>query len=121
MAQSTGTTTSVWPFAPSVTHNPRMEGDDHMADRYLTPAAIADLFGETEPQPRQQIQWIARRFGPLGMAALVEAVLAIEAQGGIVLPTGSRRTHGGVLFWLVKSGWKPPAVPHVPLAEALQT
>jgi hypothetical protein len=86
-----------------------------------TPAAIADLLGETEPHPRQQLTWIAKRLGPRGMAVLVEAVLAIETQGGIVLPSGYRRTPGGVLFWLVKTGWKPPIVPSVPLAQALQT
>ena len=92
-----------------------------MSELPRTPAAIADLLGETEPQPRQQLTWIAKRLGPRGMAALVEAVLAIEAQGGIVLPTGYRRTPGGVLFWLVKTGWKPPLVCPVALAEVLQT
>jgi PHAX RNA-binding domain len=38
------------------------------------------------------------------MTALLEAVWSIEAQGGIVLPDGRRRTPGGVLFYLTKVG-----------------
>jgi hypothetical protein len=95
----------------------------------LSAEEIADLFGETEPEPRKQLAKLAARLGAQALTALVEAVSAIEAHGGLLLPDGRRRTPGGVLFYLTRVGLytqsrrkaRPPQVPALPLAEAVPT
>lgn len=83
---------------------------DEMQIVDLTPAELAAQLGETEAEPRKLLRRLTRRLGPMVMTVLLEAVWKIEAQGGIVLPNGQRRTPGGVLFYLTKVGatLKPP-------------
>jgi PHAX RNA-binding domain-containing protein len=98
-----------------------------MTTTHLTLDEICEFLGETEAEPRRLIQQIARRLGPVAVEALLDAVTAIEAQGGLEAPsTGQRRTPGGVFFALTKAGLspyrargKPPAPPRVAWAEAL--
>ena len=95
----------------------------------LTADEITDLLGETAPSPCAQIRELAARLGPVAMTALVEAVLSIEAQGGLLREDGSRRTPGGVLFFLTRTRVlraglaprrpAPPPVSTVPLAAFL--
>jgi hypothetical protein len=66
-------------------------------------AAIATQLGETEPQPVGTIQRIVQRLGAETALAMLEETQQLEAQGGLMLPDGSRRrTPDGVFFYLVK-------------------
>ena len=92
----------------------------------LTVEEIADLLGEAEPRPCAQIAQLMTRLGPIAMTVLVEAVLSIEVQGGMLTAAGRRRTPGGILLYLTQGRvWHPavtrpaPPAPPLPLAEAL--
>jgi hypothetical protein len=64
-------------------------------------ATIADTLGETEHQPRAKLRNIVAAFGDEAALALLAEVQQIEADGGMMLPDGSRRrTPGGVYFHL---------------------
>ena len=70
--------------------------------------AIAAQLGETAPLPRRQIAQALATLGEERVRALVTEALAIEAQGGLMLPDGSRRrTLGGVFFQLLRKGVTP--------------
>lgn len=67
-------------------------------------AQIAAQLGETAVAPQRQIQRIVTLLGVTRAQALLAEALAIESQGGLRLPDGSRRrTPGGVFFQLVKA------------------
>ena len=71
-------------------------------------AAIAAQLGESEPLPRRQIARALATLGEERVRALVAEALALEAQGGLMLPDGSRRrTLGGVFFQLLRKGVTP--------------
>jgi hypothetical protein len=60
--------------------------------------------GETQPGPINQIRRIVQRLGADAALAFLQETQQIEAQGGQLLPDGSRRrTRGGVFFTLVKN------------------
>ena len=64
---------------------------------------IATQLGETQPQATMQIKRIVNVLGTERALALVEHAVQIEAQGGMLVPDGSRRrTLGGVFFKLVR-------------------
>lgn len=63
---------------------------------------IADALGETEKQPRWLVRRIVEVCGVEQARAWLEKTLEIEANGGWMLPDGSRRTPGGVFFRLVR-------------------
>jgi hypothetical protein len=64
---------------------------------------IADQLNETEKQARRQIVFIVKDMGLEFAQTVLQETLAIEAQGGMMLPDGSRRrTPGGVFFYLVR-------------------
>jgi len=64
---------------------------------------IADQLSERDPTPLSQIRRILHTIGPERTQAFVEQALKIEANGGMLLPDGSRkRTLGGVFFRLVR-------------------
>jgi hypothetical protein len=64
---------------------------------------IATQLGETEPQPVGTIHRIVKRLGTETALAILAETQQVEAQGGLMLPDGSRRrTPGGVFFYLVK-------------------
>ena len=68
-----------------------------------TGALIADKLGEKDTLPREQIQRIVARLGAQAALALLDETLAREAQGGLMLPDGSRRrTPGGAYFYIVR-------------------
>jgi hypothetical protein len=68
-----------------------------------TATVIADRLGEREAGPRSLIIRIVKELGTEYTLALLDEALQIEANGGMMLPDGSRRrTPGGVFFWLVK-------------------
>ncbi|HZB95792.1 MAG TPA: phosphorylated adapter RNA export RNA-binding domain-containing protein, partial [Herpetosiphonaceae bacterium] len=69
---------------------------------------IAQQLGETQPGPIQQIRRIVQRLGADVALAILQETQQIEAQGGQLLPDGSRRrTPGGVFFTLVKDRVSP--------------
>jgi hypothetical protein len=69
---------------------------------------IAQQLGETQPGPLQQLRRIVQRLGPEAALAVLQETQAIEAQGGLLLPDGSRRhTPGGVFFRLVRERVSP--------------
>jgi hypothetical protein len=69
---------------------------------------IADLLNETEKQSRRQIVFVIKDMGLEFAQAILQETLAIEAQGGMMLPDGSRRrTPGGVFFKLVRNRVPP--------------
>src|SRR5919199_3266449 len=94
---------------------------------------IAQQLGETQPGPIRQIHRIVQRLGADRALSILEETQQIEAQGGRMLPDGSRRrTPGGVFFALVKDrvsarkravifftpGQKPRAPPASPQVAA---
>jgi len=67
-------------------------------------AMIADAIGETEEGPRKSILSIVRAVGRTHARELLSMTLQTEANGGLMLPDGSRRrTPGGVFFYLAYS------------------
>jgi hypothetical protein len=76
-----------------------------MPKQELSAEEIADLLGETEAQPRKHLKALVRTLGPIATAALLDAVRTIEAQGGLIMPNGCRRTPGGVFFYLTRVGY----------------
>jgi len=53
--------------------------------------------------PLRLITRIVDRLGPDRARALLGQALTVEAQGGLTLPDGTRRTPGGVFFFLVRT------------------
>lgn len=71
-------------------------------------AEIASLLGETLSAPKEQIRKIINVYGVEYARKLCEETLAIEEQGGLMVPDNSRRrTPGGVYFYLVRSRLSP--------------
>ena len=69
-----------------------------------TAAAIAAQLGETDSAPRATIWRTVRTLGPERAQAFVAQALEVEANGGIMVPDGSRkRTLGGIFFYLVRT------------------
>ena len=65
---------------------------------------IAAQFGETERIPRATIWRCVRIIGPERTQAFVAQALEVEANGGMLIPDGStRRTLGGIFFYLVRT------------------
>ena len=77
--------------------------DDQAHDFYQITRQIATQLGETQPTPLSQIRRILHSIGPERAQAFVTQALAVEANGGMLLPDGSRkRTRGGIFFRLVR-------------------
>jgi Phosphorylated adapter RNA export protein, RNA-binding domain len=71
-------------------------------------AMIAGQLGEDQEPQRQQLISIVRALGRTQAQALLRETLDIEAQGGMMLPDGSRcRTPGGIFFHLAYSKGQP--------------
>ena len=68
---------------------------------------IAVALGETETQPLTHIARIVRTLGEERTMALLARAEAVEAQGGMTLPDGTRRTKGGVFFRLAREQTTP--------------
>src|SRR5215472_3310665 len=65
---------------------------------------IAERLGETEAEPLQLLHKVVKKLGPEQALAFLKETQEIEAQGGLLLPDGSRRrTPGGVFFYLVRT------------------
>src|SRR5712692_9779776 len=76
----------------------------------ITPLAqqIADELGETTFGPTKQIDVNVRLLGEERTLAILAQTKAVEAQGGLLIPDGSRRhTAGGVFFRLVRDQATP--------------
>jgi len=66
---------------------------------------LAQQLGETEKEPMRVLRRIVRLLGKDQALAFLQKTQETEAQGGMMLPDGSRRrTPGGVFFYLVRSG-----------------
>ncbi len=72
-------------------------------DVWALARAVAVVLGETMPPPLRLITRIVDRLGPARARALLGQALTVEAQGGLTLPDGIRRTPGGVFFFLVRT------------------
>ncbi len=72
-------------------------------DVWALARAVAVVLGETMPPPLRLITRIVDRLGPARARALLGQALTVEAQGGLTLPDGTRRTLGGVFFYLVRT------------------
>jgi len=72
-------------------------------DVWALARGIAAVLGETLPPPIHLITRIVDRLGPARARALLGQALTVEAQGGLTLPDGTRRTPGGVFFYLVRT------------------
>jgi len=69
-----------------------------------TAATIADQLGETHAGARATIWRCVRTLGPDRAQAFVAQALDVEANGGMLIPDGSRRrTLGGIFFYLVRT------------------
>jgi hypothetical protein len=69
-----------------------------------TAAVIADQLGETHGGARATIWRTVRTLGPERAQAFVAQALEAEANGGMLIPDGSRkRTLGGIFFYLVRT------------------
>ncbi len=69
---------------------------------------IAEILGEKQVLARKQIQSIVERYGEEGARALLEETLEIEANGGLMTNSGTRRrTIGGVFFYLAIQRTEP--------------
>jgi hypothetical protein len=65
---------------------------------------IAAHLGETEPEPLHLLHKVVKKLGPEQALAFLKETQEVEAQGGLLLPDGSRRrTPGGVFFYLVRT------------------
>jgi len=72
-------------------------------DVWALARAFAAVLGETMPPPLRIITRVVHRLGPARARALLGQALTVEAQGGLTLPDGTRRTPGGVFFFLVRT------------------
>ncbi len=72
-------------------------------DVWALARGIAAVLGETMPPPIRLITRAVDRLGPDRARALLGQTLTVEAQGGLTLPDGRRRTLGGVFFYLVRT------------------
>jgi PHAX RNA-binding domain len=73
----------------------------------VSPEALADVLGETTPEPRQLLRRLVKRLGPDRCAVLLTETLAVEAQGGLLRQDGQRRTVGGTFFHLARAACTP--------------
>ncbi len=64
---------------------------------------IAAVLGEIMPPPIRLITRVVERLGPERARAFLGQALTVEAQGGLTLPDGRRRTPRGVFFYLVRT------------------
>jgi len=65
--------------------------------------AIAAVLDESMPPAIRTITRAVDRLGPARARAVLGQALTVEAQGGLTLPDGRRRTPGGVFFYLVRT------------------
>ena len=72
-------------------------------DVWALARGIAAVLGEIMPPPIRTITRAVDRLGPERARALLGQALTVEAQGGLTLPDGHRRTLGGVFFHLVRT------------------
>ncbi len=72
-------------------------------DVWALARGIAAVLGETLPPPIRIITRAVDRLGPDRARALLGQALTVEAQGGLTLPDGTRRTPGGTFFYLVRT------------------
>ncbi len=72
-------------------------------DVWALARGIAAVLGETMPPPIRIITRAVDRLRPDRARAVLGQALTVEAQGGLTLPDGRRRTPGGVFFHLVRT------------------
>ncbi len=72
-------------------------------DVWALARAFAVVLGETMPPPIRLITRAVDRLGPDRARALLGQALTVEAQGGLTLPDGHRRTPGGIFFYLMRT------------------
>ncbi len=72
-------------------------------DVWALARAFAAVLDETMPPPLRIITRVVDRLGPARARALLGQALTVEAQGGLTLPDGTRRTPGGTFFFLVRT------------------
>jgi PHAX RNA-binding domain len=69
---------------------------------------LAEQLGEADKRVHKQLHHLVKLLGVERSLAFLERTLATEAEGGMMLPDGSRRrTPGGVFFFLVRTQGPP--------------
>jgi len=72
-------------------------------DMWALARGIAAVLGETMPPPIRLITRVVDRLGLDRARAVLGQALTSEAQGGLTLPDGHRRTPGGTFLYLVRT------------------
>ncbi len=72
-------------------------------DVWALARGIAAVLGETMPPPIRLITRVVERLGPDRARAVLGQALTVEAQGGLTLSDGHRRTPGGTFLYLVRT------------------
>ncbi len=72
-------------------------------DVWALARGIAAVLGETLPSPIRTITRVVDRLGPDRARAVLGQALTIEADDGLLLPDGHRRTPGGTFLYLVRT------------------
>jgi hypothetical protein len=64
-------------------------------------ASLAQVLGETEPQPQHELAVLCEVLGSLSTWRLLQKTLALEARGGLLVRDGSRQRMRGApsSFW----------------------
>lgn len=76
--------------------------------QYEVVLAVAMRLGEQETEPLTHIRRLIKHLGPATVWDLVAEAEQIEAQGGMLIPNGTRRrTFGGVFFALARTRLTP--------------
>jgi hypothetical protein len=75
----------------------------NMPPKAFDAAFLAQVLGETEPEPQQQLAQLLDVLGAFGTWRLLQKTLDLEARGGVLIASGKRRrTPGGTFLWLAR-------------------
>jgi PHAX RNA-binding domain len=93
------------------TQHTTQESDASAATVQFSPRTPRQLFvkeltarlGETEDAVLAQLDRVVWKIGRTQAYALYQETLEIEERGGMLVPDGSRRTPGGVFFYLART------------------
>jgi PHAX RNA-binding domain len=92
--------------SPEATKEASPSPEEQRARRKQQAETVQTLAAQLDEQERAALQVVVKALGPEIALALLQETLSVEANGGMMLPDGSRRrTPGGVFFFLAKTHW----------------